>query len=193
MSGSALPCGHTVGELLDLVVDGGLEPSDTALAEHARTCEHCRAEIAALENRWGPVRAVAATPVELPDGLLSRVLGTVRGLREHAFSEPAEVEQEGGTLQVSRRALLLLARGHAADVLLDLPGVHLRGLSTVDKVIQVEIAVRYGVPAVEVADTIAQRLVEKLRESVGAAAPEVSVEVIDVLPPRPELRLPPFE
>ncbi|SDM73262.1 anti-sigma factor [Allokutzneria albata] len=193
MSGSTLPCGHTTVELLGLVVDGGLEPSDTALAAHARDCEHCRAEIAALENRWSPVRAAAAAPVELPEGLLSRVLGVVRGMRENAFAEPAEMAQEGGTLQISGRALLALARGHVADLLLDLPGVHLRGLSTADGVIRVEIAVRYGIPATEVADRLARGLEERLRASAGPVAPGTAVEVVDVLPPRPELRLPPFE
>ncbi|MFB9908359.1 hypothetical protein [Allokutzneria oryzae] len=197
MSGSAadrsLPCGRTVGELLDLVVDGGIEPSDTGLAAHARTCAHCRAELAALENRWSPVREAAAAPVELPEGLLSRVLGSVRGLREHAFAEPAEVEQEGGRLQVSQRALVLLARRHAVEALHELPGVHLRGLSSVDGVITVSIAVRYGVPATVAAERLAAGVAERLRESVGPAAPEVAVEVSDVLPPRPDLRLPPFE
>ncbi|GAA2780870.1 anti-sigma factor family protein [Crossiella cryophila] len=190
---AVLPCGRLRGDLLALVVDGELEPADTELATHARDCPHCQAELGALDGRWGAVRAAAQAPVPVPDGLAARMLAGVRGLRGTFSAADAELDQGDGRLTVSARAVLTLARQFAVDAVHELPGVHLRGLTGDGAAITVAISVRYGVAADLTALRLRQTLRSRLAGSLDAAAPEVIVEVVDVLPPRPGIGLPQFE
>ncbi|WHT21577.1 hypothetical protein N8J89_11100 [Crossiella sp. CA-258035] len=190
---AALPCGRLRGDLLALVVDGELEPADAELAGHARDCPHCQTELGALDGRWGAVRAAAKAPVPIPDGLAARMLAGVRGLRGVFSAADAELDQGEGRLTVSARAVLTLARQFAVDAVHELPGVHLRGLTGDGAAITVSVSVRYGVAADLVAQRLRQDLRARLAGSLAEAAPEVIVEVGDVLPPRPGIGLPQFE
>jgi anti-sigma factor RsiW len=58
-----LPCGRTLGVLLDFLADSA--PAE--FAEHLRTCPHCQADLAELDADWAPVRRVAHRPIEPPD------------------------------------------------------------------------------------------------------------------------------
>ena len=85
-----LACGRPASALVDLVAEP--DRADPELAEHARGCRYCGSELAALQRQWNAVRQAAATPVSPPDGLVSRALETVRGIRGGG-SEPLELAQ----------------------------------------------------------------------------------------------------
>lgn len=174
-----LACGWPASALVDLVAEP--DRADPELAEHARGCPHCRNELAALERQWNAVRQAAAAPVATPEGLVSRALETMRGLRGGGGSDPVELAQPGGSLRIFDRPLLLLVRQEAADLLRDWPGVHLRGLNGGDRRVELAIAVGYGQDAVALAESVRAELVERLEISLGAATPVLTVRVVDVL------------
>lgn len=173
-----LACGRPASALVDLVAEP--ERADPELAEHARGCRYCGSELAALQRQWNAVRQAAATPVNPPDGLVSRALETVRGIRGGG-SEPLELAQPGGRLRIGDRPLLLLVRQEAIDLLRDWPGVHLRGLSGGDRRVELAVAVGYGRDAAALAESLRAEVAERLAASLGAAAPELSVRVVDVI------------
>ncbi|GAA4867864.1 MULTISPECIES: hypothetical protein [Saccharopolyspora] len=184
MSGPAepqrvLPCGRPAAALVALLGDPA--EADPELREHVRGCRFCTDEFAALDRQWQAVRQAAAAPVEVPEGLVSRALETVRGLRGTA--EPVELAQPGGRLRILPRPLLLLVRQVATDVLRERPGVHLRGLHGGDRWVELTIAVRYGLEAVVLAESVREQITERLEGSLGAATPVLSVRVGDVLEP----------
>jgi hypothetical protein len=165
-----LPCGRTLGVLLDFLADS----APTEFAEHLRACPHCQAELAELDPDWAPTRRGANRPIEPPHGLVERALMAVRGGRGGA---PVELTREGGKLQ---QAVVLLARRLCLEVLTRHPGVHLRGcVGDVDEV-QVDLTVRYLLPVPDLADMIQQDLSAALRKVLGADAPAVRVRVVDV-------------
>ncbi|MER5390568.1 hypothetical protein [Saccharopolyspora sp. NPDC002686] len=174
-----LPCGRTDAELLD-VLTGSAPPE---LAEHARTCPHCQAELAELESAWAPVRRAARIPVDPPHGLVERALMTVRGVRGGRGAAPVELAQEGGTLRIHPQAVVLLTRQLCAEILAQHPGTHLRGCVGDADEVQVDLAVRYLQPAT-LTEQIQQELSSALRDVLGPGAPAVWVRIADVDPPR---------
>lgn len=174
-----LPCGRTDAELLDVLAGSG-QPE---LAEHVRTCPHCQAELAELEAAWAPVRRTARIPVEPPHGLVERALMTVRGVRGGRGAAPVELAQEGGTLRIHPQAVVLLTRQLCAEILTHHPGVHLRGCVGDADEVQVDLTVRYLLPA-SLAEQVRQDLAAALRDVLGAGAPAVWVRIADVEPPR---------
>ncbi|MEV0697536.1 hypothetical protein AB0I53_06400 [Saccharopolyspora sp. NPDC050389] len=174
-----LPCGRTDGMLLDFLADS----APTELAEHIPTCRHCQARLAELDSDWAPVRRTARLPIEPPHGLVERALMAVRGVRGGRGAAPVELAQEGGKLRVSPQAVVLLTRRLCLGLIAERPGVHLRGcVGDVDEV-RVDLAVRYPLPAPELADAIHHELTAALSEALGAGAPAVWVRVVDVQPP----------
>lgn len=173
-----LPCGHRIGELLALVSDG--PGAERELAAHTRTCPHCGAELAELDREWDQVRKAADAPVLTPPGLVDRVLASVHGLRGRITAEPVELDQEGGTLRISQRAVLTLARRLATDFAAQHRGVHIRAVAGDDDGIQVLMAVRYPAPANDLATELRGHLGHRLAQELGHGAPVVSVHVVDV-------------
>ncbi|KAA5830024.1 hypothetical protein F1721_23230 [Saccharopolyspora hirsuta] len=178
-SAAALPCGHTDAELLDVLTDS----ASPELAEHVRTCPHCQAELAELEAVWAPVQRAARIPVEPPHGLVERALMTVRGVRGGLGAAPVELAQEGGTLRIHPQAVVLLTRQLCAEILTRHPGTHLRGCVGDADEVQVDLAVRYLLPAA-LAEEVQQELAAALQDVLGAGAPAVWVRIADVEPPR---------
>ncbi|GAA3361274.1 hypothetical protein [Saccharopolyspora gregorii] len=177
----ALPCGRTIGELLDHLA--GEAPED--FGAHVRTCPHCRAALAELApTGWEPVRRAAELAVEPPEGLVSRALLTVRGARAAAGGEPAEVAQEFGTLRISAQATLVLARRLSAELLADVPEARLLSCTGDVREVRVDVVIGYGVPAPALTARLQDDLGRALREHLGAAAPSVWVRVADVAPPQ---------
>lgn len=61
--------------------------------------------------------------------------------------------------------------------------MHLRGLHGGDRWVELTIAVRYGLEAVVLAESVREQITERLEGSLGAATPVLSVRVGDVLEP----------
>ncbi|MEU6127977.1 hypothetical protein ABZ805_02280 [Saccharopolyspora sp. NPDC047091] len=177
----ALPCGRTIGDLLDHLA--GEAPD--GVAAHVRTCPHCRAALTDLApTGWEPVRRTAELAVEPPEGLVSRALLTVRGARAAAGGEPAEVAQELGTLRVSAQATMVLARRLGAELLAEVPGTRLLSCTGDVREVRVDVEIGYGLPAPALTARLQHDLGRALREHLGAAAPSVWVRVADVAPPQ---------
>ncbi|QGK69529.1 hypothetical protein GIY23_08330 [Allosaccharopolyspora coralli] len=185
MSGSGigvdrtLPCGRTESMLLAHL--DGQGPRE--LAEHVRDCPYCSRRLESMQRSWQPVRAAARTPVELPTGLVERAMETVRGMRSVDGHQPASLPQEGGTVTVSSRATLTLARQAGGDAAASRSGVHLRRCHGGPDGMRIELAVRYSLPAHEVADSVRVEVEGEMRRALGPLAPPVDVAVVDVTPP----------
>ncbi|MFR9729309.1 hypothetical protein ACL03H_08775 [Saccharopolyspora sp. MS10] len=174
-----LPCGHTVGELVEHLA--GDAPAE--FAAHARGCPHCRAALADLAPAgWEPVRRAARVEVEPPADLVSRALLTVRGAREAGPS--AEVAQENGLLRVTPQAVLVLARRMSAELLADRPGLRLLACTGDVREVRVDVVADYGSPAPALSARLQDDLGGALRGHLGAAAPSVWVRIADVAPPQ---------
>lgn len=176
----ALPCGRTVGALVSFVADRE-DPAE--LTHHVEACPHCRAELAELDNSWAMVRRSADIPVQPPDGLVERSLATVRGLRGGVGAGSRELDQEGGVLRITAPAVLALTRQACSDILSARPGMYLRRTSGDVDQVQVDLVVRYPLPARDLAASVQAELDRALRAVLGAAAPSVSAQVVDVAPP----------
>lgn len=178
----ALPCGRHPEWLVELAVgeDPELSPDDAA---HLRDCPHCTAELAALRGRWTAVRAAASSPVRTPPGLAARTLATLRAVHAGLEGRHVEVVQQGGLLRVSDQVVVLLARQVAVDLARQFGGVRVRGLAGGQDGLQLRLAIRYGLPLLEVGRRLQRTLRAALEASLGAGTPPVSVEVVDVLAP----------
>lgn len=172
-----LPCGTRVADLL-----AHLDQPDPALREHIRGCPHCTAELASLNRVWESVRRAAATPVAVPHGLAERALSTVHGLRG-AGAEATVIEQERGRLRVQPSAVLTLVRQVCAELVAQRSGVHLRRCHGDARTVQVDLMVRFGLPAAEIGTELGELAEAELRATLGPAAPSVRVHIVDVAPP----------
>lgn len=132
------------------------------------------------DPRWDLVRAAARAPVPTPPGLIARVLSSVRGVRGRLLAEPLELRQHGGTLRISEKVIVLLARKLGADIGAEVGGIHVSAVAMEDGGLEVLLTVRYGVPAAEAADTLRRRLGETLADHLGRPAPPVNVHIADV-------------
>jgi hypothetical protein len=174
-----LPCGHTLGALLTFAADR----TPTELADHVETCPYCPAELAELDKIWGSVRRSARVPVQPPDGLVERALATVRALRADSGAGSRELDQDRGVLRIAPQAVLTLTRQACSEIVTTYPGVSLRSCSGDVDEVRVDLVVRYPLPARELAVSVQAELARALRAVLGAAAPSVSAQVIDIAPP----------
>ncbi|MGQ0837870.1 hypothetical protein [Actinokineospora sp.] len=175
----ALPCGRTLADLVAVAADG--PGADPVLVAHAADCPHCGAELAALRAQWDLVRAAAAEPVHTPDGLVSRVLDSVRGVRGRGGE--FQLDQVGGALLVAERVVVLLARSAAADLLAGHGGGHLRSVRAAGDTVDIGLAVRFGTPIQPLAELVRAHVSAWLREHLGTSVPAVTVDVVDVIYP----------
>lgn len=174
-----LACGHTLGELVEHLAGD----STPEFAAHVAECSHCRAALDRLGPGWAPVRRAAAVSVEPPHGLIDRVLLTTRQARAVNAGASIEIAQDGGSLRVTPHAALVLARRLTADLLARRGGARLLSCTGDSQEIRVEIAVRYGSDAPELAARIREDVEAALTDVLGAGAPPVWVRIADVVIP----------
>lgn len=174
-----LPCGRTVAMLVSFVADRA--PAE--LADHVETCQFCSAEFVELEHSWGLVRRSASVPVQPPDGLIERTLGTVRRLRGGHGAGTKEFAQDRGSLRIAAHVVLALSRQACSDILTTYPGVTLRSCSGGSDEVRVDLVVGYPLAARELAVSVQAELARALDALLGVAAPLVSAQVVDVDPP----------
>jgi uncharacterized alkaline shock family protein YloU len=200
-----LPCGRSWDELLEQVARG----DGDVLSAHQVTCPHCGAALAELAQVWAPVRVLAAEQVRAPRGLLDRVMHQVRDVaRQHWHTV---VPSERGSTRVAARVVATLARlaagrvpgvrvalgrtsdpaaAHRAAAATDAhawPGAAI-GVAGGSTVVDLALAVRYGVGLHELAEQVRRVVVGDLRRLAGLEHVEVNVTIDDVLEPEPGVR-----
>ncbi|WP_167759144.1 Asp23/Gls24 family envelope stress response protein [Blastococcus sp. TF02A_35] len=196
-----LPCGAGVDDLLTQVAEHA-PPRDPA---HQRSCPHCRAALAELADLWAPVTELAAEDVRAPAGLLQEVMTQIRELSRNAWH--AVLTDPTGQTRIAARVVGAVARLAAESV----PHVSVAlgngrpetgagqspspteiagaagepatdvGIAGSHVVIDVQIAVDYGVPIIRVAQEVRNRITEHLVAHTGLITSEVNVIVVDVL------------
>ncbi|WP_166509687.1 Asp23/Gls24 family envelope stress response protein [Blastococcus sp. TF02-8] len=197
-----LPCGVGVDTLLTQVAEHA-PPRDPA---HQRSCPHCRAALAELADLWAPVTKLAAEDVRAPAGLLQEVMAQIRELSRNAWH--AVLTDPTGQTRIAARVVGAVARLAAESVphvsvafgggrpetragqspsLTEIAGAAGEpatdvGVAGCHVIIDVQIAVDYGVPIAHVAQAVRSRIVEHLVAHTGLITREVNVIVIDVLP-----------
>ena len=203
-----LPCGAVPADLLAQVT-AGAAPRDPA---HQTSCPHCRAALAEFEELWAPVRDLAAEEVRAPADLLQAVMAQIRELARAGWS--AVLHDPAGRTRIAARVVGAVARLAAESV----PHVSLAfgggrmatppdtaadparvagpesavatsvGTAGSRVVVDVQIAVDYGVPVHAIAAAVRERIAAHIAEQTGLVATEVNVAVIDVrshrMPPR---------
>ena len=198
--GGRLPCGVVVEDLLAQVADG----APAANPDHQRGCPHCRATSAELEDLWSPVREVATETVQAPPGLLQAVMAQVRELSRNNWS--AVLLDPSGRTQIAARvvgAVARLAAESVPNVTLALGGGRVAtpshtaadraliagrsgepatdvGVSGTHVVVDVQIAVDYGVSMHRVAGQVRERIAQHIAVQTGLTTTEVNVAVVDV-------------
>jgi uncharacterized alkaline shock family protein YloU len=204
MPGDRLPCGKAIDDLLIQVADR-TAPSDPA---HQRTCPHCRAALAELEDLWAPVRDVAAEDVRAPAGLLQAVMAQIRELARNDWS--AVLTGPRGRTRIAARVVGAVARLAAESVphvtlalgsgrvatpadtpVLDhtkIAGRHSEaatdiGVAGEHVVVDIQIAVDYGVPMWQVAALVRNSIAQRIATQTGLTTTEVNVTVVDVQSP----------
>jgi uncharacterized alkaline shock family protein YloU len=203
MPGDRLPCGKGIDDLLTQVADR-TAPSDPA---HQRTCPHCRAALAELEDLWAPVRDVAAEDVRAPAGLLQAVMAQIRELARNDWS--AVLTGPRGRTRIAARVVGAVARLAAESVPhvtlalgsgrvatpADTPVDHTKiagrhseaatdiGVAGEHVVVDIQIAVDYGAPMWQVAARVRNRIAQYIATQTGLTTTEVNVTVVDVQPP----------
>jgi uncharacterized alkaline shock family protein YloU len=204
MPADRLPCGKPVDDLLTQVTDH-MPPPDPA---HQRSCPHCRAALAELEDLWAPVRDLAAEDVRAPAGLLQAVMAQIRDLSRNSWS--AVLDDPRGRTRIAARIVGAVARRAAESVphvTLALGGSRVAtptdttadpaaiagrhsetatdvGVAGSHVVVDVQIGVDYGAPMPQVAAVVRDRIARHIAERTGLITTEVNVTVVDVRPPQ---------
>jgi uncharacterized alkaline shock family protein YloU len=196
LTAGKLVCGADVDLLLEQVADGGGQLSD-----HQRDCVHCRAAIGEFTALWDPVREVAATPVPPPAELTATVIRRIRRL-VHDVGYTLQIT-DGGTIRIAARIVAALARDSARLV----PGVRVAfgrsrhstlgafasdgpltqrpgasaGVLGRTAVVDLAVAVNYGMPVHDVARDVQRQVIAALHHGLGLQNVTVNVTVDDVL------------
>jgi uncharacterized alkaline shock family protein YloU len=190
-----LPCGVPVDELLAQVAERR-RPRDPV---HQRGCPHCRAALAELDEIWAPVHELADEEVHAPSGLLETVMARVRELSRNPWY--AVVPGSVGGTRIAARVVGAVARLAAQSVPYvavavgrgrALPDDAERvageegqaatsiGLAGTHVVVDIDIAVDYGVPIPQVAHLVREHIRRDLRQHTGLTTIEVNITVVDV-------------
>lgn len=196
LTAGQLVCGADVDLLLEQVADGGGQ-----LSAHQRDCVHCRAAIGEFTALWDPVREVAATPVPPPAELTATVIRRIRRL-VHDVGYTLQITDDG-TIRIAARIVAALARDSARLI----PGVRVAfgrtthstpgafasdgpltqrpgasaGVLGRTAVVDLAVAVNYGMPVHDVARDIQRQVIAALHHSLGLPNVTVNVTVDDVL------------
>lgn len=169
-----LPCG-TGAQALVAQVFGGAEPPSAVRLAHQETCPHCQTSLALLEALRRDMALVAAEPVGAPLDFARRVMARVRG-------SATDIELTTDALGSTTVAEALVGR-IARLVAMEVPHVTfaLAEVSTAEADDRVTLSVRlvvdYGVALHEIAAVVRERLVRKVRQTVGVRVGDVDVSI----------------
>lgn len=188
-----LPCGASYDALVTQVAER--RAPGAATAAHQRTCAHCRAALAEMDDLWAPVHALADQRVRAPAGLMGAVMARVRELPRHRdwALVPQEGDQAGlGTTRVAARVVGALARTAALQVpgvvralgggraAQDGPGTSV-GVAGSHLVLQVSLVVARGESVPALADRVRQQVSSLVHGLTGLVVAQVDVHVADAV------------
>lgn len=183
-----LPCGASVDDLIAQVADG-----DAARrTPHQQNCPHCQAALAEYDRLWGPVTALAAERVRVPDSIIEEALRRIRQTSAHP--EYGLVPGANGLTRISVRVIIVTARmaaertdgvraalSHARPI--DASATVAAGVSGTSTAIEITIAATYGLDLPDLADRIRRAIAADIRERTGLHPADITVVIDDVLQP----------
>jgi uncharacterized alkaline shock family protein YloU len=193
-----LACGADIDELLERAADGRA----AQFTSHQRDCLYCQAALGEFARVWEPVRSLAAEQVAVPAALKGAVASQIRKLVADVWYT-LQLD-DGGAIRVAARVVARIAREAASGV----AGVrvafgrstHSRMAGLVERatlghrhpnaavgvlgrtaVVDLAIAVQYGVQVDAVARAVQRRAIAELRSRVGLQDVTVNVTVDDII------------
>lgn len=187
-----LPCGASYDALVAQVAERRT-PGGTAAA-HQRTCAHCRAALAEMDDLWAPVHAMAEQRVRAPADLLGAVMARVRELPRHRdWARVLDGGDQGGpgATRVAARVVGALARTAALQVpgvvralggrhAQDGPGTSV-GVAGSHVVLQVSLVVARGEAIPALADRVREQVSALVHALTGLVVAQVDVHVADAV------------
>ncbi|MET7280402.1 Asp23/Gls24 family envelope stress response protein [Kribbella sp. NPDC005582] len=167
-----LPCGRTVEDVWDELESG-------ELSAHRADCPHCRTAQAGLEQLIEATQLLIDDPVEVPGGLLDRIMTAVRA--DLNLGRTIPLPTEPAAIEVSVHALAAVLR-YAVD---GTSGVRARQcrieLTQPGSVaVWMSVALEFGAGQVGALDEARQRVAMALRGQVGLELDTLDFEVVDV-------------
>lgn len=182
-----LACGADADEVLAQVADGlGDDRTD-----HQRNCPHCQAALAEYGRLWAAVDALAAERVEPSDGVMERVLRTIRASAADPWYGRLP-DTDGGVTRVAGHVVAVTARLSAEQV----PGVRAAlsrhadpddtvrvGVTGGSAALEITLAVELGHDLQALARRIRAAVADGVRTLTGLEPVEIHVVIDDVLEP----------
>ncbi|MDX2967888.1 hypothetical protein PWY87_25890 [Kribbella solani] len=173
-----LPCGRTVEDVwddLDTEQHGG--PANAHLAD----CAHCQTAKASLEQLAAATALLIDDPVDVPTGLLDRIMTAVRA--DLNLGRTLPLPTGSAQVEVSVSALASVLR-YAVD---GVPGIRARRCridldeDRPDAVrVSMTVALRFGAGQVAALDEARDRVAAALQGQVGYTLSSLDFEVVDV-------------
>jgi len=167
-----LPCGRTVEDVWDELESG-------ELSAHRAGCPHCRTAQAGLEQLIEATQLLIDDPVEVPGGLLDRIMTAVRA--DLNLGRTIPLPAEPATVEVSVHALAAVLR-YAVDGTSGVRARQCRIELTETGSVQVwmSVALEFGAGQVDALDEARQRVALALRGQIGLELESLDFEVVDV-------------
>lgn len=165
-----LACGRTVEDVWDELDSG-------APSAHLAECPHCRTARAGLEQLAEATALLIDDPVEVPNGLLDRIMTAVRADVNLGRTIPLGSPE----VELSVPALAAVLR-YAVDAV---PGIRARrcGIEVVaENAVRVSmtVALKFGAGQVGALEQARERVASALRGQVGYELDRLDFEVVDV-------------
>jgi uncharacterized alkaline shock family protein YloU len=185
-----LPCGASVDDLIAQVADG-----DAARrTPHQQDCPHCQAALAEYDRLWGPVTALAAARIQVPDSIIEEALRRIRHTSAH--SEYGLLPGTSGLTRISVRVIIVTARmaaertdgvraalSHARPIDTHAAATVAAGVTGSTTAIEITIAATYGLDLPDLADRIRHAVAADIRNRTGLHPADITIVIDDVLQP----------
>lgn len=177
-----LPCGVRVADLLAEGVDH--EPASDPT--HQATCPFCQSTLRRLRQDWARVEALTREPVEIPPGLIMRIMARVRTLSAQV-ADSVVLGGVSGETRISHVAMSRVIQHLAAtapDVvfasvqLLPHKPAHPRRLS-----VAIRLVVLFGPAVKPIAQDVRDRVRRRAPRLTGAELTWIDIHISDITDP----------
>jgi len=171
-----LPCGRTVEEVWEELESG-------ELSAHRATCPHCRTAQAGLEQLSEATQFLIDDPVEVPGGLLDRIMTAVRADLNLGRTIALPTESAAAEVEVSVHALAAVLR-YAVDATTGVRArqcrIELSESQPGAARVWMSVALEFGAGQVGALEEARQRVALALRGQIGLELESLDFEVVDV-------------
>ncbi|GAA0581991.1 Asp23/Gls24 family envelope stress response protein [Kribbella sandramycini] len=167
-----LPCGRTVEDVWD-------DLESDAPSNHLQTCPHCRTAQAGLEQLAAATSLLIDDPVDVPSGLLDRIMTAVRADLNLGHTIP--LPTGSADVQVSMHALAAVLR-YAVDGTIGVRARQCRIEPAGEHAVRVwiSVALQFGAGQVGALEEARERVALALRGQIGLELEALDFEVVDV-------------